>query len=406
MPNLDESVELTNVESSRIARDIILLGILTLLTIGAAALLHINQPEFILDRFSNVTEFEYSLFDSVLYLSYLIFGIITGVLSDRWKRRKVFVLLGTAGSVPFYWLMTTTLVYPLLLVFRFLQGAFTVMVWQTFMTMVLDFSNPQNRGRSMGIFGAFLATAMGLGPAIGGVIASYGVLMPYYAAAAISGLVLLISLIGLKEPTLHKERPSLTQSISIARRHPRLFVPGLFNFIDRLHIGFILTALPLFLSIVLDVSESLRGFSLAIFALPFIILQYPMGRVSDKYGRIGPLVIGSLGYGIVLILLGPVGAYGLVPFVIMLAILGTFSGVTAPPSMALVGDTVDEKDSAMAMGFFNFLGNFGITIGPIVFGIMISITDFVMAFAVAGLIELLTLFVNVLIIKFVANEKE
>jgi MFS family permease len=254
----------------------------------------------------------------------------------------------------------------------------------------------------MGVFGAFLATAMGLGPALGGVIASFGVLMPYYAATGINGMVLIIALVGLKEPTLHQERPSLKQSISIARRHPRLFVPGLFNFIDRLHIGFILTALPLFLSVILGVSESLRGLSLAIFALPFIILQYPMGRVSDRHGRIGPLVIGSLGYGTVLILLGPVGAYGLAPFVAMLAILGVFSGVTAPPSMALVGDTVSEKDSAMAMGFFNFLGNFGITIGPIVIGIMISITDFVLAFAVAGILELLTLLVNVLLIKFVS----
>lgn len=388
-----------------IAKDIILIGILTLLTIGAAALLHVNQPEFILERFPGINEysFEYSLFDSVLYLSYLLVGIVTGILSDRWKRRKIFVIIGAAGSIPFYWLMTTTLSYSLLLLFRFLQGSFTVMVWQTFMTMVLDFSQPGNRGRSMGIFGAFLATAMGIGPALGGFVSSYGVFMPYYVAAGISFIVLVISLVILREPVFHKERPSLKQSLSIAKRHPRLFVPGLFNFIDRLHIGFILTALPLFLSIVLGISESLRGVSLAIFALPFIILQYPMGRLSDKYGRIGPLIVGSLGYGITLILLGYVGTLGFPLFLAMLAVLGLFSGVTAPPSMALVGDTVSEKDSAMAMGFFNFLGNLGITIGPLVFGLMISTTDFIMAFAVAGLLEIIALLVNILLIKMFAD---
>ncbi|MHA2361926.1 MAG: MFS transporter, partial [Candidatus Thorarchaeota archaeon] len=258
-------------------RRIFVLGVLTLLTITSAALLHVNQPEFILDRFVGVTEFDYSLFDSVLYLSYLIVGILTGAFSDRWSRRRVFVIVGSIGSMIFYWLMTTTLSYPILLTYRFAQGAFTVMAWQTFMTLALDFSTSQNRGRNMGIFGAFLALAMGLGPAVGGLIAAVGVFMPYYAAIILNAIVLVLAIVGLRDPDVTKLRPSLAHSFRIALRHPKLSVPGIFNFIDRLHIGFILTALPLFLSTVLGLSESLRGLSLAIFALPFIILQYPMG---------------------------------------------------------------------------------------------------------------------------------
>ncbi|MHA2375627.1 MAG: MFS transporter [Candidatus Thorarchaeota archaeon] len=182
----------TSEEESTLGRTsrIFLLGILTLLTITSAALLHVNQPEFILGRFVGITELDYSLFDSVLYLSYLIFGLLTGAFSDRWSRRRVFVIIGSAGSMLFFWLMTTTLSYPILLVYRFAQGAFTVMAWQTFMTLALDFSTSQNRGRNMGIFGAFLALAMGLGPAVGGVIAAVGVFMPYYAAVILNAIVL------------------------------------------------------------------------------------------------------------------------------------------------------------------------------------------------------------------------
>ncbi|MFW9944684.1 MAG: MFS transporter, partial [Candidatus Sifarchaeia archaeon] len=286
--------------SSETTRRILGLGSLTLLTITAAAILHVNQPEFIFDRFLGITEFEYSLFDSVLYLSYLLFGLLTGALSDRWSRRREFVLLGTSGSIVFYWLMTTTLTYPLLLTYRFLQGAFTVMVWQTLMTLAIDFSGPYDRGRNMGIFGAFLAVAMGMGPAIGGVFASYGVFAPYYAAAILNVVVLFSSFFGLRDPIVTESRPTLMHSLTVAKRHPKLVVPGVFNFIDRLHIGFILTALPLFLSVVLGLSESLRGLSLAVFAMPFIILQYPMGKLSDRYGRYAPLVVGSIGYGLTL----------------------------------------------------------------------------------------------------------
>jgi MFS family permease len=386
-------------------RNIVLLGILTLLTITAAAILHVNQPEFILDRFAGISDFFYSLFDTTLYLSYLIIGIATGLLSDRWAKRRVFVLVGAAGSILFYWLMTTTLSYPLLLLYRFIQGSFTVMAWQTFMTLAIDFSDSHNRGRNMGIFGAFLAIAMGLGPAVGGFIASYGVFTPYYAASGLNAVVLIIGLIALRDPTITKTRPTLKQSLALARKSPELIVPGVFNFFDRFHIGFILTALPYFLAVILGLDESLRGMSLAIFATPFIILQYPMGLLSDRYGRFKQLIVGSLGYGIVISILGFVGIQGFSLLLVMLAILGLFAGITSPPAMALVGDIVDQEDSAMGMGFFNLMGNLGITIGPIIFGLLNPLIGMASAFVVVGLLELITLAGNVILVRTKFHQK-
>lgn len=396
-----ETMEGKNVISSSSIRKVILVGILTLLAITAAAILHVNQPEFILDRFSGITEFEYSLFDSTLYLSYLIVGIVTGILSDRWAKRRAFVLIGASGSIFFYWLMTTTLSYPVLLFYRFLQGSFTVMAWQTFMTLAVDFSDSHNRGRNMGIFGIFLALAMGLGPAVGGFIASFGVFVPYYTAAGLNIVVFVLAIVGLKDPTMTKSRPTLTESFMLARKSPELFVPGIFNLFDRLHIGFILTALPYFLSVMLGLDESLRGLSLAIFAMPFIILQYPMGKLSDKYGRFPQLVVGSVGYGLVLSVIGIVGLLGFNILLVMLVILGIFSGITSPPAMALVGDIVGQEDSAMGMGFFNFLGNLGITMGPIIFGVLIPFIGISNAFVAVGLLELITLVVNILLVRTV-----
>ncbi|MHA2116000.1 MAG: MFS transporter [Candidatus Thorarchaeota archaeon] len=392
-------------ETSTSTKRVFLLGILTLLAITAAAILHVNQPEFILDRFIGISELEYSFFDTTLYLSYLIVGIITGLLSDRWAKRRVFVLVGASGSIVFYWLMTTTLSFPLLLLYRFIQGSFTVMAWQTFMTLAIDFSDRSNRGRNMGIFGAFLAIAMGLGPAIGGVIASFGVFMPYYTAAGLNVVVLAIGLISLKDPTITKARPTLKQSLLLARKSPELVVPGIFNLFDRLHIGFILTALPYFLSVILGLDESLRGMSLAIFAMPFIILQYPMGKFSDKHGRFRQLVVGSIGFGVVMSVVGFLGILGFSILLVMLAVLGLFAGITSPPAMALVGDIVGQEDSAMGMGFFNFLGNLGITIGPIIFGVLFPIMGMTNAFIVVGVLELVTLALNVALVKTVFKDK-
>lgn len=387
------------------SRHVVLLGALTFLTISAAAMLHVNQPEFILDRFIGITELEYTFFDSTLYISYIVGGLLTGALSDRLGIRKPFVIVGTFGSALFYWLMTITLDYPLLLMYRFIQGSFTVMVWQVFMTIVLDISWPHNRGKNIGIFSTFLALAMGAGPVLGGIIAAAGVFMPYYTATVLNLIVLGIAALALREPLVTKKRPDFVHSLTIVTRLPKLIIPGVFNLIDRLHIGFIMTALPLFLSLVLGLSEALRGLALGIFALPFIMLQYPMGKMSDRYGRYPQLISGSVGFGVVLSFFGYFGGYGFSAVLIMLAVMGLLNGVTSPPSLALVGDVAKTEDTAMATGFFNFLGNIGITIGPLLFGYLIFTTDFIIAFLVVGLLELLTLFLNIVLIKTVFHER-
>jgi len=126
-----------------------------------------------------------------------------------------------------------------------------------------------------------------------------------------------------------------------------------------------------------------------------------MGKLSDKYGRFRQLVVGSLGYGIVISIIGYIGTIGFSLLLVMLAILGLFAGITSPPSMALVGDVVGQEDSAMGMGFFNFLGNLGITIGPLTFGVLNPIIGMENAFVVVGLFELVTLMFNIILVRTV-----
>lgn len=168
--------------------------------------------------------------------------------------------------------------------------------------------------------------------------------------------------------------------------------------------GFILVALPLFLTSVLGLPESLRGLALAIFATPFILLQYPMGRLSDRFGRYPILIAGSIPYGIVLAALGFIGAVGFLPLLFGLILLGVFSGITAPSALALVGDASDAEDSAMAMGLFNFSGNVGVTVGPLIFGYLLLFSDFFATFIVAGAIEVISLAVVILIVRLLFKE--
>lgn len=366
---------------------IVILGIIGMFTISSVSILHTNEKEFIQWIQLSVSNFQISLYDTVLYISYLVIGILVGIISDKIGKRKSFIIVGSIGAATFSGLLTIAPNYSILLLFRFLQGTFTVLAWQTFMTMTLDLSTPENRGKNMGIFGTFLAISMGLSPMIGGFLADGGINIPYYVAVAFNLTALFLSVLILQEPSNIKKKTSVFQNLKAVKDTPELIIPAAFNFIDRFHMGFIIFALPLLILDVLGLEPSMRGIAMGIFALPFIILQYPFGRLSDKVGRYKLLIYGSIGYGIILSLIGLVGTRNYVLLLVVLFILGTLSGITTSPNMALVGDYVGEENRATGMGFFNFAGNLGIVLGPVIGGALLLSLDYVYTFLIMGIVE-------------------
>jgi len=261
---------------------IIIPGIIIFLVISSNSLLHVNEAEFLRGRFGSLSPFQMSIFDTTLYAAYLVFGLLIGVLSSGTGRRRIFVLFGSTGAAVMLVLMTLTKAYPVLLVLRFFQGAFCVLAWQTAMTLILDYSGDEDRGRNMGIFGIFMALAMGVGPMAGGFIAGLSMAAPYHTAAVENVLACILAVLFLSDSPVSGRRPSLRESAGIIRGVPALLIPAMINFIDRLHMGFTVFILPLFITGVLGMAPHIRGMVMGLYSLPFILLQYPVGKWSDR----------------------------------------------------------------------------------------------------------------------------
>ena len=379
---------------------IYIFSILAFFSIFSPAILHSNPSELFNALFgspeaplSEATVVQINgLYDSIYYFAFFI-GLVLGPISDQKGKRKVFILLGGVIFIlsSFWTIRSPSIAW--LLVFRLFQGIGHILAWQTLMILVFDYSSKENAGRSLSIFFIFIGAAMGLGSMFGGLLADVGVFVPLITSMILYSVVLIGTIFFISDPPFSHKRPSLKESFLLLKQNTTVIVPSIFNFVDRLHMGFLLTLVPLYLTYIIPVAPGIRGMVFGLSALPTIALTYPIGKKSDlSWGRFKPLIVGSIIFGILLSLTGYLSGSSLFVFIIILLLQGFARGVTTAPNKSLLNDLVDSENNATAVAFFNFFGNIGIVFGPLL--VYIFRTNYNIAFLVAGLIELGSLGIN------------
>ena len=350
--------------------------------------------EFILDDLGG-TVGDATLFFSVETFAYILFAPVWGILSDRFGRRKPLVVLGFAVSAAIYALYSFVDSIGALLSLRFVQGAFSVMGWSTVMAMVLDDPERGRSGRFMGLMGGSLILGVAIGAPFGGYLTRwYGARAPL-SGAGILFAVLAVAALLLREAPRYRDPVRLADIFEALRSRPRLLFPALVHFVDRLAVGLFVVVFPLYLDSLGAGDAAVRGRYLALFLLPFALLQFFTGRLSERTGPYLPLLAGSLVYGLVLCAVGYSDLFLLWP--VMIA-LGVFASVMFPPAILLTSLLSDPRARGSAMGGFNLAGSLGFAIGPIVGAWAYSARGFGFAFVVVGVLEILLAVVGTLVV--------
>ena len=365
-------------------RSVVLPSLFLLTAMFNLTLVVAGLKELIVDTLGG-TAYHASLFFSIEMVAYVVFAPIWGVLSDRLGRRRPFVFLGFLGSAVIYAAYGMVESLGLLLVLRFVQGAFSVMGWSILMAMVLDHPDDRRRGRHMGLMGGALALGVSLGAPVGGYVSRLmGAGAPLEVASVLFFLTALGSL-ALTERKEFRRQVTLGEIGTLLRGRPRLLLPYLFHFVDRYTVGFFVVLFPLYL-VSLGVDDpSVRGRYLAFFLFPFALLQYFTGRWSERIGPYKPLLAGSFLYGVLLCAVGYSELYALGP---VMFVLGVLASIMFPPSISLTAQLSDAATRGSAMGGFNLAGSLGFATGPLVGTWILERWGYGQVFVAGGVLEI------------------
>ena len=128
---------------------------------------------------------------SAYAITQFLFAPVIGNLSDKFGRRPV-LLSSMLGFGIDYLFLALAPTYGWLFIGRIIAG-FTGASFTTASAYIADVSTAETRTKNFGMIGAAFGLGFVIGPALGGLLAGFGVRAPFYAAA---GLCLLNALYG------------------------------------------------------------------------------------------------------------------------------------------------------------------------------------------------------------------
>ena len=330
--------------------------------------------------------------------AFVVFAVVWGAASDSLGRRTPLVVAGALGGATCYLLLPQLPVFGVgfagVLLLRAVGGAFTIGAFSLGMTMLMDLGG--GNGRNMGAAGIAIGLGAALGSVVGGQLAALDPFAPVYAGAVVLAVAAgVAATVGdtvaettsdMTDSDADPTPPSLGGALATLRSRPSLAVPYAFGFIDRLTAGFFSLVGVFYFGDGFGLDAAGVGVALALFFLPFALLQYPLGSLSDRIGRFIPVVVGSIGYGLAIIAVGVASTAAAA--MALMTLVGVAGAFVAPATMALVSDLCRPAERGVAMGGFNIFGSLGFLAGFLLGGVVADATGYLTAFLVVGGLEI------------------
>lgn len=260
------------------------------------------------------------------------------------------------------------------IVLQAIAGTGAGCLWPPVLAMLSETTGAEERGRVMGTFNTVFFLGVGLGPLLGGYIAStfgHNAVFNVWAAIAVAGgLVCLLTVKdSVRVPRAARGTPSaLIEAVPLIRQgYWPTFVAGcVVRSRGGICASFNNALLPLYAVSLFAATPSMIGGLMFIHGLGLAFFNIPGGIVSDRKGRRLPAVIGSLVATAGVIWYAAATGYWALFAAVALA--GAGSAFSTPAVAALTADVSDPHRSGEAFGYFLTSFNVGMVLGALVFG--------------------------------------
>ena len=300
----------------------------------------------------------------------IIFTPLLGRLSDRVGRRPV-LIVSLAGTALGFLVMGWATSLALLFVARILDGATGGNI-STAQAYIADISTPENRSRSMGIIGAAFGLGFTFGPMIGGVMSHISYSAPFYFAAGLAAVNVVLLYFTLPESLSaeHRARPHARTRLADVFQHgnPRLFGTIVATYFFAITGFAIMTTLfALYTEKHFGFDARKTGYLFGFIGIISVILQGGLiGRLVKTFGETALARTGLFLLAVTLALLPFIPT---VPtLLVVCALTAIANGLVNPTLNGLASQMIDRSWQGRALGLMQSAGSVGRLIGPLLGG--------------------------------------
>ncbi len=312
-------------------------------------------------------------------------------LFTRFGTNRALAVLGTLEIVTLVGLALSDTTLEVVLFFT-LQGIFTYSMFVGLdLLLEAETRDEKKTGNTRGVFltitniAVFAATLSLAWISVGNeylriFLASAGALIPFVVLAVF------------KLPKISNARHSiqvpLFKNLRALARHPSLAAIMGSHFLLQLFFSWMVIYAPLFLFTYIGFSWSTIGLMLTIAMLPYVLFEYPLGYIADKYiGEKELLVAGFIMVGVTTIAMSFLNGAGVIAWGVLLVLTRIGAATIEVMTETHFFRHVDEKDTDI-ISIFRVLRPTASVVGPIIGTIALLMMPLSSTFIVFGVILL------------------
>jgi len=335
------------------------------------------------------------------------FGPILSKLSDTYGRKPM-MMISLAGTFVGFIILIISNNIIVLLISRIIDGIFSGQ-FPIARAIIGDVVSPEERPKQMTNIGIAFGSAFLIGPVIGGILSSFGFIGPGILATILTGFTLVYTSLYLKEslprkPDLKESQADLPVITELDMKsssiwgNKTLILVIQYAFIAMTG-GILHTTFSLFAGIRLGLEPLLVGILLTLLGVYQIFFRLLVfNRLRNSIGDPKTALIGLGSYIISYLLLGFTSqAWELIVILFFISFAGSMSqGIVT----GFTSRSVDSRNQGKIMGITNGIDNLAQIFGPIIGGILLSLTGNLPYALVLSLLSVIPFFIGFQVLKF------